>query len=88
MNPRKPDDDPDDASADLTFLAHQPSISPETKEQRQMSIQNINDYAFLIGSRLDGLIQQKDGTILTLQELPTTLKLLHQTVLTSLEPIT
>ncbi len=53
-----------------------------------MSIQHINDYAFLIGPRLDGLIQRKDGTILTLQEQPTTINQQHQTVLTSLEPVT
>ena len=50
-----------------------------------MSFQNINDYAFLIGPRLDGLIQQKDGTILTLQEPTTILNLSHQMVSTSLE---
>ncbi len=88
LNSRKPDDDPDDASANLTFLAQRPSCSPDTKEQEKMSIQNINDYAFLIGPRRDGLIQRKDGTILTLQELSTTLNLLHQTVLTSLETVT
>ena len=71
LNLRNPDDDQDDASANLTSLTQQTSISPETKGQKHMSIQHINDYAFLIGRRLDGRIQRKDGTILTLQEQPT-----------------
>ncbi len=31
LNSRKPDDDPDDASTNLTFLAQRPSCSPEPK---------------------------------------------------------
>ncbi len=77
LNPRKPDDDPDDASSTLTCLAQQSSVSPDTREKKHMSFQNINDYAFLIGPRLVGLIQQKDGTILTLQEPTTILNLSH-----------
>jgi hypothetical protein len=88
LNLRKPDDDPDDASANLIFLAQQTSISSETKEQKQTSIQNINDYAFLISPRRDGRIQRKDRTILTLQELPNTFNLSHQTAHTPLESIT
>jgi hypothetical protein len=88
VNLRKPDNDPDDASSTLTCLAQPFPVSTATREQKHMSFQNINDYAFLIGPRLDGLIQQKDGTILTLQEPPTILKLPHQTVYKSLEPTT
>jgi hypothetical protein len=88
FNPRKPDDDSDDASSTLTCLAQQPTVSPASTEQKNMSFQNIDDYAFLIGPRLDGLIQQKDGTILTLQEPTTILNLSHQSVSPSLEMTT
>jgi hypothetical protein len=51
-------------------------------------MKNVNDYAFLIGPRRDGLIKRKDGTVLSLQEVPNTLKLSHQTIHAPLEPIT
>ncbi len=87
LNLRKPDDDPDDASTNLTSQNRQTPTSPAMKEQKQMSMENINDYAFLIGPRRDGRIKRKDGTVLSLQELPHTLNQSHQTVHTSLEPI-
>jgi hypothetical protein len=77
LNSRRPYDD--DASMNLSSQERRPPTSSKKGEKTQMSMHHINDYAFLIGPRRDGITKRKDGTVLTLQELPTTLYLRPQT---------
>ncbi len=87
LNSRNPDEDPDDASFNLTSQVHRTSTPPTKKGKAQMPMSNFDDLAFLIGPRCDGSIKRKDGTVLTLNDLITTLNPLPPTPEPSLEPI-
>jgi hypothetical protein len=88
LSSRKPDDDSDDASSNLISQAQRTSTSPTKEEKTQMSMSNFDDLAFLIDPRRDGSIKSKDDTVLTLNELTTTLYSLPSTRQPSLKPIT
>jgi hypothetical protein len=87
LNSRKPDDDSDDASSNLISQAQRTSTPPTNEEKAQISMSNFDDLAFLVGPRRDDSIKRKDGTVLTLNELTTTLNPLPPTREPSLEPI-
>jgi hypothetical protein len=71
LNLRKSDDDFNDASSNLTFQAQINPTSTAKKEKTQMSMNNLDDLAFLIGPCHDGSIKRKNDTVLWLPWLGT-----------------